>query len=339
MLQMNYMMNENNIKDLFKKLELHKAGVESYKVISLPELQHKLGKTDEGYPKFFICVNESSSQLKDIVRELLTVEYNKICRIESEKGREEKMYSIITLRSPEWTLQSSFIDIVLLMLNNMQPVPSRKELDIEVEKLITIFSAMQNPPVKKMQGLWGELLVIDQSKYPETLINAWHKSPKAKFDFTLGKDKIEVKTTSGENRIHRFSFDQLNPSANSQLLIASITVRESGKGNGGKSIRNLFDSIYAKVTGCQERLRLYMIMAETIGNDINKLDSVYFDYTEAVDSLKYFRAQDIPHIEGKNVPKEVTEVKFSSNLTDVPDAFTLECAKDYKKSPLFKSII
>ncbi|MBP5424365.1 MAG: PD-(D/E)XK motif protein [Paludibacteraceae bacterium] len=336
---MEYLINEKNIKEQFKKLELHKVGEESYKVISLPELQHKLGKTDEGYPKFFICVNESISQLKDINREFLTIEYNKTCIVESENGCEEKMYSIITLRSPEWTLQSSFIDIVLLMMNNMQPMPSRKDLDIEVEKLITIFSAMQNPPVKKMQGLWGEMLVIEQSKYPETLINAWHKSPNAKFDFTLGRDKIEVKTTSCENRIHRFSLDQLNPSANSQLLIASITVRESGKGNGGKSIRDLFDSIYAKVTSCQERLRVYMIMAETIGCDINKLDSVYFDYTEAVDSLKYFRAQDIPHIESRNVPKEVTEVRFTSNLEDVPDAFTLECSMDYKKSPLFKSII
>lgn len=332
-------MNENKIKEQFQKLEMHSAGEESYKVISLPELQHKLGKSDEGYPKFFICVNESTSQAKNIFRELLTVEYNQVCRVESGEGKIENTFAIITLRSPEWTLQSSFLDIVLLMLNNMQSLPSRKELAVEVENLITIFSAMENPPVKKMQGLWGELLVIEQSKYPEVLVNAWHCSPNAKFDFTLGRDKIEVKTTSSENRIHKFSLDQLNPSPNSRLLIASITVRESGQGNGGKSIRNLFDSIYTKVTGSKERLHLYEVMAETIGRDITKLDSVFFDYTEAVDTLDFFRAQDIPHIAKKDVPARVTEVKFASDLTEVPTAFSLECVKDYKNSPLFKSVI
>lgn len=336
---MNSMMNENQIKEKFQKLEAHTAGDESYKVISLANLQHKLGKSDEGYPMFFICVNESTSQVKNIIRELLTVEYNQKCRVESDEGRIEKTYAIISLRSTERTLQSSFLDIVMTMLNNMQVLPSRKELAVEVENLITIFSAMQNPPVKKMQGLWGELLIIEQSKYPEILVNAWHNSPNAKFDFTLGRDKIEVKTTSSDNRIHKFSLDQLNPSPNSRLLIASITVRESGEGNGSKSIRSLFDCIFAKVTGSKERLHLYKVMAETIGRDITKIDSVFFDYTEALDTLDYFRAQDIPHIDKKDIPAGVTEVKFSSNLAGVPTAFTLKCAKDYKNSPLFKSII
>lgn len=333
------MMNEIIIKEQFPKLELHTTGEDSYKVISIPGFQHKLGKSDEGFPKFFICVNESTSQVKNIIRELLTVEYNQKCRVESENGLTENTYAIITLRSPEWILQSSFIDIVLLMLNKMQNLPSRKELAVEVENLITIFSAMQNPPIKRMQGLWGELLVIESSKYPEQLVNAWHGSPNAKYDFTLGRDKIEVKTTSSENRIHKFSLDQLNPSPNSRLLIASITVRESGQGNGGKSVRDLFDSIYSKVTGSHERLHLYEVMAETIGRDISKLDTVFFDYTDAVDSLQYFRAQDIPHVDKKNVPAGVTEVKFSSDLTDVPTAFSIECADDYKTSPLFKCIM
>lgn len=108
-------------------------------------------------------------------------------------GWRGKSYAIITLRSVEWALQSSFIDIVVLMLQKLQPVPSRKTLSVEVEKLITIFSALVNPPVKKIQGLWGELLVIEQSDYPEILINAWHSSPTAKYDFTMGRDKIEVK--------------------------------------------------------------------------------------------------------------------------------------------------
>lgn len=332
-------MIENTIKEQFRKLEKRKSGDDTFKVITLPDLQHKLGKSDEGFPKFFICLSDSASYVKNIVREFLSVEYNQRCQVESEGKMIENNYAIVTLQSLEWSLQSTFIDIVMLMLNKIQPIPSRKELAVEVENLITIFSALVNPPVKKMQGLWGELLIIERSKYPEILINAWHNSPKAKFDFTLGCDKIEVKTTSGENRTHKFSLDQLNPAPSSRLLIASMTVRESGAGNGGKSVRNLFDSIYAKVSGCKERLHLYEVMAETIGSDIAKLDSVFFDYSEAVDSLDYFRAKDIPRIDKKDVPAGVTDVKFASNLADVPSVLSLDCIQDYKSSPLFKSLM
>ena len=66
-------------------------------------------------------------------------------------------------------------------------------------------------------------------------IRSYYDSPAAKYDFTLGRDKIEVKSTSSEERIHHFSLDQLNPSPNSRLLIASVIVRESGQGNGGRN--------------------------------------------------------------------------------------------------------
>ncbi len=329
---------EQNIKEQFQSLACHGSAGDSYRVLSLAGLPHKLGKSAEGYPMFFVCVNETASQVKNITRELLSVEYSQLCRLSSEDGDVEKSYTIITLRSPEWTLQSSFIDIVVLMLQKIQPVPSRKTLSVEVENLITIFSALVKNPVKEMQGLWGELLVIERSKYPETLINAWHSSPKAKFDFTLGRDKIEVKTTSSENRVHRFSIDQLNPSPNSRLLIASITVRESGQENGGKSVKDLFDAICQKV-GVQERFLLHKIVAETVGNDIGKLDAVYFDYVEATDSLAYFCAKDIPHIKKSDVPAGVTEVKFASSLDGLPQAFSPERKGEYKESLLFKSIM
>ena len=336
---MKYMMNESRIKELFRKLELQTQESNSYRVLSLTPYDHKLGKSSEGYPKFFISVNEQSAYIKNIIREFLSVEYNQICIVEDEEGNKLKdTFAIITLKSHEWALQSYFIDIVFLILQKMQSKPTKKELMLQVETLITIFSALQNPPVKKLQGLWGELLVIEQGKHLETLINAWHNSPNAKFDFTLGRDKIEVKTTSSETRIHQFSLDQLNPSPNSRLLIASITVRESGKGNGGKSIQDLYDSICSKVSGTQERLHLFEVIANSVGKDINRLDSVFFDYVEAIDSLTYYKAQDVPRILKSNVPAGVTEVEFRSNLTDVPSVLNTESYSDYLNSPLFKSI-
>lgn len=327
-----------DLKQEFKNLEQHTAGDSSYKVVSLAGYEHKVGKSSEGYPIFFIRVQDATSSVTDILREFLSVRYNQFCRVENEDGRVEDNYAIIMLHSLEWTLQSSFLDIVYLTIQNMRPIPTRKELAVQVENLITIFSALVAPPIKKAQGLWGELLVIEQSKNPQILINAWHNSPKAKYDFTLGRDKIEVKTTSNENRLHTFSLEQLNPTPSSRLLIASIVVRESGKGNGGLSIQDLMNSIFKKVTTANEQLHLYEVVVKTIGSDLNKLDNICFDYSAASDSLSYHWAFDIPRIEKKNVPSQVTNVKFTSDLSQVPSAFEKELSDDCANSPIIKSI-
>ena len=326
----------DTIKDLFQHMERHHTGDTCYKVNTIPGMQHKLGKSAEGFPMFFVRTNESASPTANITRELLTVVYDRMCKVETEGTKAEHSFTIITLRSVEWSLQATFIDIVQLMLGGLQPMPSRKELAVEVEKLITIFSAMQRVPVKEIQGLWGELLVIERSKYPAVLVNAWHNSPKAKYDFTSGRDKIEVKTTSGENRIHQFSLDQLNPSPSSRLLVASMTVRESAQ-VGGRSVKDLFEAITAKV-GTIEQFHLYKTLAETMGNSFTKWNTIFFDYTEASDSLKFFRAEDIPRINKTDVPAGVTDVKFRSCLDGLQDAFSDGRTDDYKSSTLFKSI-
>ena len=225
------------------------------------------------------------------------------------------------------------------MLNKMPHTPSRRELSIEVENLITIFSALSNPPKKKIQGLWSELLVIEQSSHPETLINAWHSSPTAKYDFTMGRDKVEVKSTSSEERIHKFSLDQLNPSPNSRLIIASTIVRESAEAEDGLSVKGLYNKICERVTAINSRLRLYTVIAETIGTDLAKLESVYFDYTSAVDYLGYYDSKEIPHIDKANVPEFVTDVKFASNLSHLTDVRNPESHFEYSSSPLFKSLL
>jgi len=186
--------------------------------------------------------------------------------------------------------------------------------------------------------LWAELLVIERSLHPETLINVWHNSPTAKYDFTMGRDKIEVKSTSAEERIHHFSLDQLNPSPNSRLLIASVIVRESGQGLGGLSVRNLYERICTRVTVVNARLQLYSVMAETIGSDLAKLENTFFDYTEASDTLAFFNAADVPHIDKDTVPPFVSEVKFTSNLSHLIDIQNADSEFDRSNSPLYKSL-
>ena len=216
--------------------------------------------------------------------------------------------------------------------------PFRRELSIQIDDLVAIFTALREKGKKTVQGLWAELLVIEKSLHPEVLINAWHNAPKAKYDFTLGYDKLEVKSTSGDERVHHFKIDQLLPSEHSNLLIASVFVRESGSGLGGLCIMDLYDKICSRVTNIDSRLKMQKVMGETIGNDYSKLNSEFFDYVTAGDTLAFYDSVNIPHIERDNVPAQVTKVEFDCNISGVLDVKSDPAGKDYSKCPLYRSL-
>lgn len=329
-------METRTIFNQFK--ELSRSDESRVNVIDITSLPHKLGMTSEGFPVFFIVTNTTPFNAQNIEREMLSVQYDMPCTLISDDDEQNNAYSIITLRASEVSLQSYFIEIFLMMLGKIPAIPSKRELAIEVENLISIFSALSKPPRKKVQGLWAELLVIERSLHPETLISAWHSQANAKYDFTMGRDKIEVKSTSGEERIHHFSLDQLNPSPNSRLLIASVIVRESAQGSGGMSIRDIYNKICTKVSANNARLKLYSIMAECIGSDLTKIDSIFFDYVEASDTLAFFDANQVPHVEKNSIQPFVSDVSFSSNLTHLIDISNPQSTFDRSNSPLFKSL-
>lgn len=249
-----------------------------------------------------------------------------------------EQYPVITLRSVDRTLQEDFFDIVIMMFGRMSEIPSKREIAIEVENLISIFSAMTCPPRKKIQGLWTELLVIERSYIPETLIKAWHESPTAKYDFTMGRDKVEVKSTSSETRIHHFSLDQLCPSAHSRVVVASAIVRESAQGKDGLSVRDLYDKICNRVNSVDARMHMMKVIAETIGTDMHRLNEIFFDYVEACDTLRYYDSNDVPGVDKDGVHPGVTSVGFNSDLSGVLDIQSPD--SDFKRgeSPLYKSL-
>lgn len=290
-----------------------------YQVRSLPGRLHKLGASDEGFPMFFI-VTSDHVMMQNLNAELLSVEYNMLCNIiDGDVVQEGLRFTIITLRSTNEQLQKMFIDVFLMMLDSLQQTPSNLMLASKIESLLSIFSKLKRRPIHKLQGLWAELLLIEQSADPTAVARAWHAQPESKYDFTMGGDKVEVKSTQGEQRIHRFSLDQLNPSENSRLLVCSVIVRESAKADSGLSVFDLYDSINYKITDSEVRMHVNDVFAETLGSDFYVAQKKYFDYTEACDRLALFDYREIPKIDRENIPEHVAEVRFSADLSHLTD--------------------
>lgn len=306
----------------------------SFSAASLPFTQkHKIGISPEGYPMFFIECNTNAHSL-DINLEFISVLFNRSCRLsENDIPQSESIYAIISLKTDNIDFQQYFLEVVCIILEQLPETPSHKQLKTEIQKLIELFSRFTRPPRKTIQGLWAEMFIIEQAKYPEYLIQSWHASPEDKFDFNDGQDKIEVKSTSQIRRIHSFSLEQLNPNRNSNLLIASVFVVQTGR---GKNIFDLKNSICQRVKNLQLQFRLNEILSQTLGNDFDKVFDVYFDYQQALDTLAFYDFKDIPTIQHDIIPHEISNLRFDCDLSRVATISD----KDFNttQSPLFRSI-
>ena len=199
-----------------------------------------------------------------------------------------------------------------LLLRKISTDPNPKELRREIERLISLFSRFSEPPLKTIQGLWGELLVIEQSRNPSYLVQAWHCRPTDKYDFNDGTDKIEVKSTSKSSRIHAFSNSQLLPNKNSKLLIASLFVVETGE---GRSVYDLVGAIAKKMDNTELAFRINEVVSQVLGRDISGAFSVHYDYQLAADSLSFYDSSSVARIREEDIPQQISNIHFDCDLT------------------------
>lgn len=324
----------DSIYKIFQELKTQSSvNGDSFNVSSLPLFKnHKIGISQNEQPMFFIkCADSTNIKSIDSNLEFISVQFNRKCQLKTNKNKiEEDVYSIISLKTNSVELQEYFLKIVFLIVKKLSDKPLLNDLKIEVDKLTNLFSKFSKPPVKTIQGLWSELLVIEQSYEPDYLIQAWHCNKNDEFDFNDGSDKLEIKSTSKNRRIHNFSIEQLNPNKNSNLIIASVFTVETGI---GKNIFGLIEKIEKKIKDKELFIKINEIIAQTLGKDFEKSFELYYDYRLAVDSIKYYNSEIVPSINSTNIPSQLTSVRFDCDLTDI------ENVKNWNnKSALYNSL-
>jgi hypothetical protein len=146
------------------------------------------------------------------------------------------------------------------------------------------------------------------------LTKSWHCSPTDKYDFSHKAERFEVKSSSLRKREHHFSIQQLTPPQNTQLLIVSIFVEEISNGTTLEDLQNRIAQKLQNNFELQDYLNL--IIAQTLGNTIVKAMKIGFDYELAVQSISLYDSKDIPNINSKNVPTEISNVHFKVDLSN-----------------------
>ena len=326
-----------NLIELYDSLAFPEEGNEkTFNAIPIPEYpSFRIAINVEGNPVLLLSVANAVKNiaLKNFRLKYLQLEQNIECKI-SENGKSSfQTFTVITFTSADRNLQEYFLRISETLVKTLSNKPTQQQVIESLNKFVEVFRALTDTPTNTVHGLWTELFLIENSTNPKTLLNYWHNIPEEKFDFNSGEEKIEVKSNSNFERLHTFSSEQLNPPTGTQVLIASIFIRQN---NAGQSIQQLVDSIAVKVQHDIDLAdKLNNIVCKTLGNSLEQSIRIKFDYNLAKDSLQFYNHLDIGKIEEVNIPNEVSEVRYKSDLSSLSpiDTTTLK-----QNGNLFSSI-
>lgn len=323
-----------NLIALYDSLSLPENDVKVFNAIAVPEYPNFRVAIDfEGNSILLLSVSKriKDLSLKNFRLKYLQLEQNLDCKIYENDSFKFQTFTVITFRCSDRNLQEYFIRISESLVKTVGQNPTQQQIIDSLKKFVEVFKTLTDSPTNTVNGLWSELFLIENSTNPKELINYWHNLPEEKFDFNAGKERIEVKSSSSFERKHIFSAEQLNPPSDTQVLIASVFLKQH---NSGNNIQYLIDRISEKIDYDFDTVeKLNIIVFRTLGSSLEYSIGVKFDYDIAQQSLRFYRHQDIDKIEVFNIPNNVTEVKYKSDLSHIKPVLPNLI---YEKNILFK---
>lgn len=279
-------------------------GYDNYRIAKNKLLQPSLLISTSKIKNDFLINNQELYNLK--------VRHNVICQIETQGIVSSSTFSIISYDGTDYDTKNIFLNFCETLLPSLGYTPSSRTIRQVVQKLIELFKTLSDIPKTTIQGLWSELLLINLSPVPHRMIDAWHSIPEEKFDFSYNNISLEVKSTSKQKREHYFSLEQLTPFGKATIIVASIiTIRKTG----GINTQTLLNRIEKKLGQYpMQREKLISLVGSTLGTSLNQIRDVEFDYNYALESLRFFDSCNIPSIASEDIPKEISNIKFTCNL-------------------------
>lgn len=283
----------------------------------LPTLtNHRISKSTSGKPIIFLRVKQIDSILKlpDIKLKNFVVKFDASCRVKSSDTFTESVFTVISYTGSN-DLQSFFLKICSQLIESLGNNPLQTEIYKMINQLVELLKYVNQAPLKSVQGLWAELLIIEHANNPAQFIKSWHLQPTEQYDFTYQTQHLEVKSTSSLNRQHHFSMKQLNCPVDNSLTIASVQVQQN---TTGLNIEQLKTKIFSKISEQYELQHIVnLVITRTLGNSIVGAMELKFNYELAVKSIAFYKSENIPKIPENCIPNNIFDVRFQADLSKV----------------------
>lgn len=293
--------------------------VQVYSAVAVPNFdRYRLAKDPTGAPALLVRMDSLGERYAPppIRLQHLYVAHNVDCRIHRpDRSIESGEFVVVRCNDPDSTMIGHFLRIIQALLPSLGRAPSPDDLNKAIDQLAELFRAMQEAPKKAAQGIWAELLVINQATNLSALVDAWHTSPDDLYDFSSGSQRIEVKSATGQMRVHHFSLAQLRPPSGTQLVVASVLVNRIAQ---GCTVADLVEEISRKIRLNADRvLRLHRVVAATLGSNWRQAWLEAFDLDLSRETMQFFDPCVIPSV-NPDLPEGVSDVHFGSDLSGKP---------------------
>ncbi len=168
--------------------------------------QYFVGRDNEGRACILVANPEPERRRHAPIRlESLEVQFDVPSILRASGRSTEGTFTVIRCRSPEAEISRYFLSVCETIVRILGERPTGAAVADAVNRLALIFQRLQNPPVRPVYGLFGELSVIRLSRSPPRALAAWRVETHSRFDFTAGDARLDVKTTTGRTRAHTFS--------------------------------------------------------------------------------------------------------------------------------------
>jgi len=256
------------------------------------------------------CASSVGLKRPPISLQHLTVEFGIRFRVRAPSGVVEDDFVVVSLRGDDLGLAEAFCLAADALVAALPEAPSASDIEKAVREFVEVLSALSLPSSRAVAGLWAELWLMSVASEPQAAVEAWHRDPTDRFDFSFADHFVEVKATEREERSHDFSYEQLRRSE-APVRVASLRLRRV---QGGKSVADLVATLQEGLNG-ELRQKLVRNVFGAIGSAVSEASEIRFDERFAESSLRVIAADRVPAVV---IPdgSPISAVRFRVNLDD-----------------------
>jgi len=293
------------------------ASGEMFATVDLPGRSGvRVGIDRTGQAAVFFETGASSGTRRSF--SLASVRYEPDVGCKFDGGAVERRCAVLRCTTPEDDVRALFLRVAESWIPTVPPGNVGLEIDAAAAQLIELFNSLRTPGRGTVLGLWGELFLLAASDNPRDLLRTWHADPFELHDFVSTNVRLEVKTAV-DLRQHEFSLDQLLPPVGSHLYVCSIVTRSSLT---GMSIQDLQEWLLSRLNDVSLAFRVQQIVAATLGERWSEVAKQRYSQQLALESIRFLDGASIPKV-NLSLPPEVSRVRFSVELDDVPTVRTV----------------
>lgn len=284
----------------------------AFRVLRVPDRpSYLVGKTAGGEPCLLVTTTGTGRKLPLFLASI-HASFSVPCHVTEPYGpaRTETL-TVIRCTSAADEVRAYFVGLLDFLMDLLGPSPSLAETVDAVERLVELFQKLRRPSKTTVLGLAGELVFILAARDARAAVEAWRVDPGETFDFAYDELRLDVKATSGTERVHRLSYEQANPPEGTTGILASLFIHPTA---GGTSLSQLLGMIEEHLSDPVAVGRLRLVVASSLGEELPNCLGWTFDLARASASLTLFDLRGVPAIRGP-LSAGISGVRFTSDLT------------------------